>query len=269
MTPTTTMNIHPGDIFHLGNHILACGKAEDSRLLKRVLTTRKISLVVTDPPYACNYVDSKQGFAQLANTTTIVNDQLKTEEEYIQFTRSWIKAVKPHLSIPNTIYVFNTDKMAFSVKQALEQEKGKFSQLLIWAKNHSVIGRLDYNPQHELIIYGWIGKHKFYKSKDKSLLCFPKPNKSRLHPTMKPIPLLRHLILNSSQLGEIVWDGFGGSGSTLIACQQTRRVCVMTELSPEYCQTIIKRFQTLFPDEKVTKVATEEAIQKEKHELHQ
>jgi len=247
-------SVKEGDIFRIGQHILGCGKAEDGSLLEKILQGRKINLIVTDVPYGCDYVNGKQAFSQLVNQTSIANDHIQSEQEYLQFTRGWLQTIKSYLSLPNSIYIFNTDKMAFAVKQALEAEGGKLSQLLIWAKNHSVIGRLDYNPQHELIVYGWIGKHEFYKSKDKSVLCFPKPNRSKLHPTMKPIPLLRHLILNSSRIGEIVWDGFGGSGSTMVAAQQTRRICIMTELSPEYCQTIIDRMKKIFPELPVNKL---------------
>ena len=104
---------------------------------------------------------------------------------------------------------------------------------------------MDYLPQHELIAYGWFGTHSFERSKDKSVLMYPKPSKSLLHPTMKPIPLLRGLILNSTKLNGIVYDPFGGSGSTLIACEQTKRTCFMVELDPEYCQTIIDQFEKL------------------------
>ncbi|MEK7570881.1 MAG: site-specific DNA-methyltransferase [Patescibacteria group bacterium] len=248
-------SIKEGDVIQIGPHVLGCGKAGDGILLEKLLQERKINLILADPPYACNYVDGKQVFSKLSHKTDIVNDQAQSEKEYIQFSRVWMHAVSPHLAIPNSVYVFNTDKMAFAVKQAIEIEGGKYSQLLIWAKNQSVIGRLDYNPQHELIVYGWFGKHTFYKSKDKSVLCFPKPHRSKLHPTMKPIPLLRHLILNSSRMGDIVWDGFGGSGSTMIASQQTRRICVMTEVSPEYCRLIITRMQDVFPDLPITKLA--------------
>ncbi|MDP2585466.1 MAG: DNA methyltransferase [Candidatus Levybacteria bacterium] len=252
---TSLLNsVKEGDIFTIGQHILGCGKAENKSLLEKMLQARKINLIVTDVPYGCDYVNGKQVFSQLVNQTSIVNDHLQSEQEYLQFTRDWLQAIKSHLSLPNSIYIFNTDKMAFAVKQALEAEGGKFSQLLIWAKNHNVIGRLDYNPQHELIVYGWIGKHEFYKSKDKSVLCYPKPNRSKLHPTMKPVPLLRHLILNSSWIGEVVWDGFGGSGSTMVAAEQTRRICVMTELSPVYCQTIINRMQRIFPEIPISKL---------------
>ena len=246
--------IKEGDIFQIGKHLLGCGKAEDESLLIKLLQGKQINLIVSDPPYSCNYVESKQAFSQLVNQTSIENDHLQSEQEYMEFTKGWLQAIKSHLSLPNSMYIFNSDKMAFAVKQALEAEGGKFSQLLIWAKNHSVIGRLDYNPQHEIIIYCWIGKHEFYKSKDKSVLCYPKPHRSPLHPTMKPVALLRHLILNSSRIDEIVWDGFGGSGSTMVAAEQTRRICVMTELSPVYCQTIIDRMHKISPELPINKL---------------
>ncbi|MFA6005323.1 MAG: site-specific DNA-methyltransferase [Patescibacteria group bacterium] len=248
-------SINLGDIYQLGNHMLGCGKAEDSLLLQQMLGDRRISCVVTDPPYGSDTVKAKEGFAELSNQTNIVNDQQRSGQEYSLFTCSWLKNVRKHLILPNSVYIFNSDKMIWSVKEALETAGGKFSQLLIWAKNHNVVGRLDYNPQHELILYGWFGKHEFYKSKDKSVLCFPKPNKSKLHPTTKPVALIRHLILNSTQIGDIVWDGFGGSGTTLLACQQTRRTCVMTEISPVYCQTIVNRFHSIFPNLLVKTIA--------------
>jgi site-specific DNA-methyltransferase (adenine-specific) len=121
----------------------------------------------------------------------------------------------------------------------------KFAQLLIWVKTHAVIGRMDYAPQHELIAYGWFGTHEFLKSKDKSVLVCPRPNKSAMHPTTKPLDLIRRLILNSTRIGDVVYDGFLGSGTTLLACEQTKRVCIGVELDPEYCQTIIFRFEKL------------------------
>lgn len=122
----------------------------------------------------------------------------------------------------------------------------KFSQLVIWIKNHAVIGRKDYLPMHELIAVGWYGTHIFHKGKDKSILFYPKPNKSAFHPTQKPIGLLRRLILNSSAIGDVIYDCFGGSGSTMVACEQTKRRCILVELDPEYCQTIIDRFEKTF-----------------------
>ena len=107
------------------------------------------------------------------------------------------------------------------------------------------MGRLDYLPQHELIAYGWAGTHEFRKAKDRSVLFHPKPTRSPLHPTMKPVGLLRRLVLNSSDVGGVVYDPFGGSGSVLIACEQTKRRCLTVELDPEYCRTIIARWERL------------------------
>jgi DNA modification methylase len=107
------------------------------------------------------------------------------------------------------------------------------------------MGRLDYLPQHELVLYGWHGTHEWQRGKDKSVMFAPKPAKSALHPTMKPVSLLRRLILNSTRVGGIVYDPFGGSGSTLIACEHTKRQCVMVEMDPSYCRVIVERWKKL------------------------
>lgn len=240
------MSINTGDLFALGEHRLICGDATDVYIVKKLVGEQLIDVVLTDVPYGVGYVESKQDFIQsVAKQKIIANDQSQTSTQYQQFMQNWIRAVKPHLANKNSFYVFNSDKMLFALEDAFTSEGIKFAQLLIWIKNSAVVGRLDYLPQHELIAYGWHGRHKFVKSKDKSVLFYPKPNKSVLHPTMKPIGLLRRLILNSSNRGETVYDCFGGSGSTLIACEQTNRRCLMVELDPEYCQTIIDRWEKL------------------------
>jgi DNA modification methylase len=121
----------------------------------------------------------------------------------------------------------------------------KVAQLLIWVKSQAVIGRLDYAPQHELLLYGWHGTHKYRHSKDRSVLCYPRPSKSKLHPTVKPIALIRRLILNSSEIGDTVYDGFLGSGTSLLACEQTKRRCFAVELDYEYCLTTIRQWEQL------------------------
>lgn len=118
-----------------------------------------------------------------------------------------------------------------------------YTQMLIWLKTHAVVGRMDYLPQHELIAYGWFGRHTFMKSKDKTLLQFPKPSKSKVHPTTKPSGLLRRLILNSSRIGDVVYEPFAGSGSCVFACHDTKRKCHAIELDPEYCADILRRFE--------------------------
>ncbi len=240
------MSVNTGSMFTLGEHRLICGDAADPQIVKKLVGEQSIDVVLTDVPYGVGYVESKQDFTQsVAKQKIIANDQSQTNAQYQQFMQDWIRAVKPYLASKNAFYVFNSDKMLFALEDAFTAEGVKFSQLLIWIKNSAVVGRLDYLPQHELIAYGWHGRHKFMKSKDKSVLFYPKPNKSVLHPTMKPIGLLRRLILNSSNRGEIVYDCFGGSGSTLIACEQTKRKCFMVELDPDYCQTIIHRWEKL------------------------
>lgn len=234
-----------GEIYQLGRHRLTCGSSSDTDLVSRLVNSDKVAMILTDPPYGVSYVESKRGIAKLATDKVIANDNIEDEAEYQAFTKAWLEAVKPHLTRKNTVYIFNSDKMLLPTVEALKATGGKFAQLLIWAKTHAVLGRLDYLPQHELILYGWYGTHVFGKSKDKSILIYPRPNKSKLHPTMKPVGLLRRLILNSSSVDDVIFDGFVGSGSTLLACEQTNRRCLAVELDPEYCQVVIGRWEKL------------------------
>jgi DNA modification methylase len=236
-------SIKPGDIFQLGVHRLACGDCRDGELIARLIGKDRITAMVQDPPYGVEYTESKNTFSKVKKNKIIANDDITSELDYTVFTKDWLNAAVPYMTKKNAIYIFNSDKMLFALRAGMEAAGMKFSQLIIWIKNHSVVGRKDYLPQHELIAYGWAGTHQFMKGKDKSVLFYPKPNKSGLHPTTKPVALLRHLILNSTGIGDVVYDGFGGSGSTLIAAEHTKRKCLMIELDPEYCQTIIDRFQ--------------------------
>lgn len=239
-------SIKYGDIFQIGNHVLGCGDARDIDFVNRLVGKIKIKLTFCDPPYGIQVVELKEGFSQLKVNKKILNDDITSESQYTQFTKDWLIPVTPHLTSKNAVYIFNSDKMLFALREGMERAGVKFSQLLIWIKNHSVVGRKDYLPQHELIAYGWHGTHDFKKSKDKSLLFFPKPNKSPLHPTQKPIGLLRRLILNSTNIGDVVYDCFAGSGSTGIAAEQTKRSSILIERDEEYCQTIINRFERVF-----------------------
>jgi DNA modification methylase len=242
--PKLNSSVNPGDIFALGEHRLLCGDARDADAILRLLGKERISTILVDPPYGVAYVESKAGFKQkLGKEKIIANDHEQSEDEYRIFTKDWTLAVRPLLTRHNSFYAFNADKMIFALRDGMKDAGYVFTQLLIWAKTQAVVGRMDYLPQHELIAYGWYGRHQFHKSKDKSILVYPKPSSSKLHPTMKPVGLLRRLVLNSTNTGDIVYDCFGGSGSTLIACEDTRRRCYMVELDPEYCQTIIDRFE--------------------------
>jgi len=238
-------SIKYGDSFRLGKHFLLCGDSRDNKIMTDFLNGNKIKSVICDIPYGIAMTESKEGFQTLTKNKPIANDQLQSDEEYRKFNREWMETIKPYLARKNSFYIFNADKMIFALRESMRDADIKFGQLLIWVKTHAVVGRMDYAPMHELIAYGWYGVHEFLKSKDKSVIIWPKPNKSPFHPTTKPIGLIRRLVLNSTRIGDTVYDGFLGSGTTLLACEQTKRVCIGVELDPEYCQTVIDRFQNL------------------------
>jgi DNA modification methylase len=195
-----------------------------------------------DPPYGVAIADSS---LNPTKHQSLANDHLQSDEEYAKFTQDWLEAVKPFLAKKNSTYIWNSDKMVFALRQGLLQSGFKVSQMLVWVKSQPVIGRLDYLPQHEVCLYGWFGTHKFYKAKDKSVLFAPKPQKSKWHATQKPVTLIRRLILNSTQVGDTVYDPFLGSGTTILASQQTLRKCIGIELLPEYCQVTVDRWERL------------------------
>ncbi len=239
-------SINLGDVFQLGEHRLICGDATNPEHVQELLENDRVKLILTDVPYGVALVEGKKEFSKSkVKHEPIANDHLQSDNDFKQFTTNWLDPVKDKLTDKNTFYIFNSDKMMFPMREALLEAGFKFSQLLVWAKTGAVIGRLDYLPQHELIAYGWRGRHEFLKSKDKSILVSPKTKKNTLHPTMKPVSILRKLILNSSRREDIVYDPFGGSGSTLMACEQTRRKCLMIEIEPMYCQVIIDRWEKL------------------------
>ena len=232
-------------IHNLGPHRLACGDCTNVSLVEKLIGKSKIKLILADPPYGVGYVESKRGFSKIKKVVVIANDNLQSEESYKSFATKWLSVAAPHLARKNACYIFNSDKMVFALKDAMVACGFNLSQLLIWVKNNQVTGRKDYLLKHELIAYGWFGAHSFFKSKDKSVIYYPKPNKSPFHPTTKPAGLIRRLILNSTRIGDTVYDPFGGSGSTLIACEQTKRICIIAEIDPNYCNTIIERFKRL------------------------
>jgi len=237
-----TNKINYGDIFQVGPHRIANCDARDEKIIRTLVGGDRIKVLLVDPPYAIQANQARESLIQTNNRhKDIINDQFQSDEEYAEFTKSWLETIRPHLEKKNACYIFNSDKMIFSLRQAIIDSGYKFSQLLIWVKSHAVIGRLNYLPQHELIAYCWFGTHEFKKSQDKSVLFYPRPSKSRIHPTMKPIPLLRNLILNSSSIGDVIFDGFLGSGQSALAAEQTKRICYGCELDPDYCRIILDR----------------------------
>ena len=235
--------VKDGQIWQLGEHRLLVGSCTDTALVSELLRNSQVNAIITDPPYGILNVESKIGLGEVSKNKVIANDNITNEAEYEKFSEDWLRLVLPYLSKKNSIYIFNCDKMLFALKKAMDNCGIYFSQLVVWIKNHATIARKDYAPQHELVLYGWYGTHAFRKAKDRSVIFFPKPHKSVLHPTMKPVNLVARLILNSTRVGDIVYDPFIGSGTTIIACQKTGRVCYGTEIDIEYATTSIARFE--------------------------
>jgi len=235
-----------GDIYKIGDHILAVGDAQNVEFVNRAVGEKKINAVISDVPYGVDFAASKKDFCKIKVDKDILNDDFVSEAQYAEFIKNLFIPIVPHLARKNSFYIFNSDKMLFALRDGMEKAGVHFSQLLIWIKSHAVIGRKDYLPMHELIAYGWHGVHEFKKSQDKSVLYCPKPNKSPLHATQKPLSLMRRLILNSTSVGDCIYEPCAGSGSTGIACEQTKRKCIMVELDLDYCKTIIERFDKNF-----------------------
>jgi site-specific DNA-methyltransferase (adenine-specific) len=247
--------INNGDIFQIGEHIVACGDCRNTDFVNSVIGKHKIRAVLTDPPYGVAYVENKKGICKLGSDSekVITNDHLQSDDEYIFFTKEWLSPVIPYLAEYNTCYIFNCDMMFPALRSGMKQAGFYYSQMIIWVKNQPVMNRKDYLAMHELIAYGWYGKHKMERSKGKSVIYHPKPSSSRLHPTQKPIGLLRKILPNATKIHDYVYDPFLGSGSTAIACEHLGRRCIGIEIDPQYVEIIIKRLEKL-TDKKVVKL---------------
>lgn len=239
--------IQQGDIYKLGEHTIACGDSLNPGFVNKIVSDKKIRAIISDPPYGVAYVEGKRVLSKLGVDTdkVIIGDQLQSDDEYALFTKTWLEAAVPYLESYNACYIFNGDMMFPALRAGMKQAGFYYSQMIMWLKNHVVLGRKDYLPMFELIAYGWHGRHKMERSKAKSVIFHPKPAKSKLHPTQKPIGLLRKLIPNSTKIGEYIYDPFLGSGGTLIASEHLGRRCIGIDIDPEYVSTSIIRWEKL------------------------
>ncbi len=241
------MKINNGDIYTVGNHVVGCGDSTDKDFVSRVIGTNKIRAIICDPPYAVAYVENKKGFAKLGvkDEKIIVGDHLQSEAEYESFTKKYLDAVVPYLNEYNSVYIFNADLMFPSLRSGMKSAGLYYSQMIIWLKNQPVMSRKDYLSQYELIAYGWFGKHKMERSKSKNVLYYPRPSKSKLHPTQKPIGLLRRIIPDNTSIGDFIYDPFLGSGSTAIGAEHLGRKCIGIEIDKGYVSIILERLEKL------------------------
>lgn len=224
-----------GDLWLLGPHRLVCGDSTQSDTFSLLMDGKLANLVVTDPPYNVNY----EGAAG-----KIKNDNL-ADQKFYQFLLKAFTLTEKAMAKDASIYVFHSDTEGLNFRKAFLEAGFYLSGTCIWKKQSLVLGRSPYQWQHEPILFGWKkgGKHAWYSDRKQSTIWeFDKPRKNTDHPTMKPVPLVAYPILNSSMTGCIVLDPFGGSGSTMIACEQTGRICHTVELDEKFCDVIVKRY---------------------------
>lgn len=228
-----------GNIYKLGNHYLMCGDSTNADDVKRLMNNQLADLIVTDPPYNVNY-EGKTG-----DNLKIMNDNMENNQFY-SFLESAFINLYESIKDGGSIYVFHADTEGLNFRKAMMSSGFKLAECLVWVKNAFVMGRQDYHWKHEPVLYGWKpgASHYFINDRSQStVLEFDKPIRNEDHPTMKPIDLIAYLINNSSKKDEIVLDLFGGSGTTMIACEQTNRKAFIMELDPRYCDVIVDRWE--------------------------
>lgn len=224
-----------GDLWMLGDHRLFCGDSTKPETFDLLMNGKKANLVVTDPPYNVDYKGS---------AGKIKNDSM-AEDQFEQFLLAAYQQMEAAMADDASIYVFHSDSHGLAFRKAFEEAGFYLSGCCIWKKQSLVLGRSPYQWQHEPVLFGWKkkGKHQWYTGRKESTIWeFDKPKKNKDHPTMKPIALVSYPIMNSTMTGCLVLDPFGGSGSTLIACEQTGRVCYTVELDEKFCDVIVRRY---------------------------
>ena len=228
--------VEKGDVWIVGKHRLYCGDATNPNDVAKLMDGHRANLIVTDPPYGVSF--------KSASGLTIQNDSIKNEEFY-QFLYNAFANMVAHMENGGSAYVFHADTEGLNFRKAFIDAGFHLAGVCIWAKNSLVLGRSDYQWQHEPVLYGFLqnGKHRWYSDRKQTTIWnFDKPKRNANHPTSKPLDLLSYPIQNSSQENAIVLDTFGGSGSTLMACQQTNRICYTMELDEKYASVILRRY---------------------------
>lgn len=285
----------PGDIWHLGNHRLACGDSTDRATYDRLLAGESVQLVVTDPPYNVDYEGS---------AGKIMNDSMDSAS-FRAFLNDMYSAVADVSDPGAGAYIFHADSEGVAFREEFERAGFLLKQCLIWVKNSFVLGRQDYQWRHEPILYGWKDGAAHYftdkrniatvidesgrpdpgnmsredleelvsilydavEDEPTSIIYCDKPLRNAEHPTMKPTKLIAKLIENSSKAGWIVLDPFGGSGSTLIAAEATGRKARLIELDPKFCDVIVKRYASVTGKTDITLVRNGKEIPVEETEI--
>lgn len=260
-----------GDVWKLGNHRLMCENCTSTKNLKKIMDGMQADLLITDPPYNVNYEGS--------NGLKIQNDNME-DLEFRHFLVDAFKSANEVMKLGAVFYIWHADSEGYNFRGACHDINWNVRQCLIWNKNSLVLGRQDYHWKHEPCLYGWKDGASHYFIDDRSqttviedkkddfkkmpkaelvklleeiyaqklsttVIDCEKPSRNAEHPTMKPIKLIAQQIKNSSKTNQLVLDLFGGSGTTLIACEQLNRKCYMMELDEHYCDVILQRWENL------------------------
>jgi DNA modification methylase len=238
-----------GDIFEIGQHKLLCGSSTETDNWSKIFASELADLVITDPPYNVAYTGKTK------DALTIQNDSMG-DGDFYQFLYDFYTALGSYTKAGGSWYVWHADSEGANFRRAMADAGIMVKQCLIWVKNSMVMGRQDYQWKHEPCLYGWKdgAAHSWYSDrKQTTILEFNRPSRNTEHPTMKPIELIAYQITNSSKVGDLVADGFLGSGTTMIASHQIGRKCYGTELDPKYCQVIVDRMRKLDPTLEIKK----------------
>jgi len=226
-----------GDLYEIGGHRLLCGDSTLTDTFEKLMDGQLADLVVTDPPYNVAYT------GRTKDALTIENDSMGNDDFY-KFLYDFYTALTTAVKKGGAIYVWHASSEVINFGKAMVDAGWLLKQQLIWVKNTMVMGRQDYQWKHEPCLYGWLkgDSHKWYSDrKQTTVIEFDKPQRNAEHPTMKPIGLFGYQIENSSKVGDIVIDAFGGSGTTMVACEQLKRKARIIEFDPKYCDVIVKR----------------------------
>jgi len=239
-----------GDVYVLGEHRVMCGDSTIKEEVDTLMDGRVCDLIETDPPYNVAIGTKGQQYKERGgyncgmNERTILNDNMD-DGAFREFLNKVMVNFYNNIKPGGSIYVFHADTEGLNFRSAFKDAGFKLSECLIWKKNNFVLGRCPYHYMHEPILFGWRegAAHHFVDDRTQTtILEYDRPQASDLHPTMKPIPLVTKLIQNSSRVGELVLDLFGGSGTTLIACEQIKRIAYLMELDEKYVDVIVKRY---------------------------
>lgn len=277
---TGPAHTQPGDVYHLGPHLVMCADCRAGAAVPALLGGDVVDMLLTDPPFGIRYVEKARALAANTNRADvdhapILNDDLT---DYRRFFGEFLGPIP--FAPKNTAYIFMSGQELHSLRLALEDQGYTWADYLVWVKNGQIIGRKDYHPQHEYVVYGWKGAHRFYGGVSSAVIddVVPADKMSKaaliaeleqlrewrrtvlredktlvndLHPTMKPVNLVRRLILDGSAPGHLVYDPFLGSGTTLLACDLVERRCRGFEQDPHHCDTIARRWLALGGDRRV------------------